>query len=202
MTSVAGIVLCGGQSRRMGRPKATLPFGPQTLIERVIQRVVAAVDPVLVVAAVEQELPRLPAGVPVVRDREPFEGPLSGLLGGFNELPAATEAAFVTGCDAPFLVPKLIRGLVGQMGDHDAVIPKVADRPQPLLAVYRVGAARVAAQRCRAVGLARMLDLVQHLETRWIDEPELRVHDPALESFLNVNTPADYAAALRRAGFV
>ena len=58
---VGGIVLCGGQSSRMGRPKALLPFGPEVMLERVVRILSAVARPIVVVAAPDQELPPLPA---------------------------------------------------------------------------------------------------------------------------------------------
>lgn len=71
---VAGIVLCGGMSQRMGRPKAWLPFGGELMLPRVVRLLSEVVSPVIVVAAPEQELPPLPAGIAVVRDEEKVAG--------------------------------------------------------------------------------------------------------------------------------
>ncbi len=49
--SAGGIVLCGGQSKRMGRPKAWLPFGGETMLERVVRLLSEVVHPIVVVAA-------------------------------------------------------------------------------------------------------------------------------------------------------
>jgi molybdopterin-guanine dinucleotide biosynthesis protein A len=92
------IVLCGGQSRRMARDKAWLPFGDETLLARVV-RIVSQCVPlgnVVVVAGMEQELPAIPKELRVVRDMAPGRGPLPALLAGLLDLPAEVEAAFVT----------------------------------------------------------------------------------------------------------
>jgi molybdopterin-guanine dinucleotide biosynthesis protein A len=72
MTSprVGGIVLCGGQSSRMGRPKAWLPFGDELMLPRVVRLLSEVVSEAVVVAAPEQDVPALPEGVAVVRDPE------------------------------------------------------------------------------------------------------------------------------------
>ena len=59
MTAAAGIVLCGGRSTRMGVPKATLPFGNETMLQRVVRLLHTVVSPVIVVAARDQVLPEL-----------------------------------------------------------------------------------------------------------------------------------------------
>jgi molybdenum cofactor guanylyltransferase len=68
LTRTGGIVLCGGESRRMGRPKAWLPFAGELMLPRVVRLLGEVVAPVVVVAAPGQDVPPLPAGVEVVRD--------------------------------------------------------------------------------------------------------------------------------------
>ncbi len=75
MTYAGGIVLCGGKSTRMGVAKATLPFGPETMLQRVVRLLGTVVSPIVVVAAREQELPALPAEVIVTRDEREAPGP-------------------------------------------------------------------------------------------------------------------------------
>ena len=62
---VGGIVLCGGHSRRMGSPKALLPFGDETMLQRVLRLLAPVVGPLVVVAARDQQLPELPSGVEI-----------------------------------------------------------------------------------------------------------------------------------------
>src|SRR5438132_1025759 len=103
MDRVGGIVLCGGRSKRMGRAKAWLPFAGEIMLPRVTRLVGEAVEPVVVVAAPEQELPALPPGVTVVRDAERDRGPLQGLAAGLTALAGRADAAFLSSCDVPFL---------------------------------------------------------------------------------------------------
>ena len=67
-TRIGDVVLCGGHSRRMGRPKFSLPFGEEVLLQRVCRILSGVVSPIVVVAAADQEVPGLPDGVRVVRD--------------------------------------------------------------------------------------------------------------------------------------
>src|SRR5262245_47236967 len=95
----AGIVLCGGQSRRMGQPKAWLPFGGDVMLPRVVRVLRSAVEPDVVVAAPDQDLPPLTIQVEVVRDEEKGRGPLQGLAAGFRALRGRAEAAYASSCD-------------------------------------------------------------------------------------------------------
>src|SRR5258708_37920520 len=85
-TPVAGIVLCGGQSTRMERPKAWLPFGPEVMLQRIVRILSDVVSPIVVVAAVGQDVPDLPQAVEIVRDEHEALGPLAGLAAGLKAL--------------------------------------------------------------------------------------------------------------------
>ena len=85
--TAGGIVLCGGKSTRMGVSKATLPFGPETMLQRVVRLLGTVVSPVVVVAAREQSLPELPDDITVARDEREQRGPLEGLRAGLTALP-------------------------------------------------------------------------------------------------------------------
>src|SRR4051794_24121870 len=134
---VGGVVLCGGQSSRMGRPKAWLPFGDELMLPRVVRLLSEVVSDVVVVAAPEQEVPALPDGVAVVRDPERGRGPLQGLAAGLGALRGA-EAAYASSCDVPFLSPAFVRRMIELLGDHVIAVPDVGGYRHPLAAVYRV----------------------------------------------------------------
>src|SRR5947199_10820375 len=91
---VAGLVLAGGQSTRMGRPKATLPFGPELMLQRVVRLLGSVVQPIVVVAAPGQQLPPLPADIIVVRDEREQRGPLEGLAAGLAAISPHVGAAY------------------------------------------------------------------------------------------------------------
>src|SRR5438270_6622638 len=118
MARVGGIVLCGGQSSRMGRPKAWLPFAGETMLARVVRLLGSVVSPLVVVAAPEQDLPPLPAGVAVVRDPQRGRGPLQGLAAGLEALLGRADAAYVSSCDVPFLEPGFVRRMIELLGEQ------------------------------------------------------------------------------------
>ncbi len=195
-----GIVLCGGKSRRMGRPKVMLPFGPESMLQRVVRLVGAVGEPVVVVASPGQDLPRLPSTTGVVCDRWPDRGPLEGIRAGLEALGEQAEAAYVTGCDVPLLVPGFVRRMIELSAGFDVAVPHVDGYDEPLAAVYRTSVlahveALLAADRLRPAFL------FERVRTRRIMADELTDVDPGLESLANVNSPADYLAALARAGF-
>lgn len=184
----------------MGRPKAWLPVAGEPMLTRVVRRVGRAVSPVVVVAAEGQELPELPVEVRVVRDRRPDQGPLEGLLRGFDELldrPVGERpsAAFVTSCDLPCLAPGLVRRLVERLGPEDeATAAEDGERLHPLVAVYRA-TVRETAERLLAAGRRRMFDLWESIAGRALTVEEWSDVDPQRLSLLNVNRPEDYERA-------
>lgn len=196
----AGIVVCGGLSRRMGRPKATLPFGPETMLARVVRLLSTVVDPLIVVAAAGQELPELPREVMVARDRRQNRGPLEGLAAGLLSLGERADAAFVTGCDVPLLKPEFVRRMVELSIGHDAAVPHIGGYDEPLSAVYN-RSVLPQAEALLAADQLRPMFLFNRVNTRRVSAEELHDVDPRLESLANVNSPADYRTALAAAGF-
>ncbi len=197
---VAAIVLCGGESRRMGRPKAWLPFGPERLLQRVVRIVGEAAAPVVVAAATVQDLPPLPPGVSVLRDDVPGRGPVQGLAAGLNALEGRVTLAFATAVDAPLLVPGWVGRLADLIGDADMAIPRTGALLHPLSALYRPATVRPAIDRMIAEGRFRASEIVDMVRAREVRADELRDVDPDLGTLANLNTPEEYRAALRRAG--
>lgn len=196
----AGVVLCGGESRRMGRPKELLPFGPERMLQRVVRLVSTAANLVVVVAAPGQALPELPGAVLIARDPIAGRGPLAGLAAGLAALPASVELAFAIGADAPLLRPAWITRLADLIGPADLAIPAIGGVLQPLAAAYRRRAVMPAIERLLGSGRSALIDLVDVLTTRVVAADELRDIDPDLTTLRNVNSPEDYRAALAEAG--
>jgi molybdopterin-guanine dinucleotide biosynthesis protein A len=198
MLRTAGIVLCGGQSSRMGRPKAWLPFLGETMLARVVRRLGEAVSPIVVVAAVGQGVPPLPAGVEVVRDARPGLGPLQGLAAGLEALADRTDAAYVSTCDVPLLLPAFVGRMIELLGEQHIAVPDVDGYRHPLAAVYRAVVLDVVRELLAEDRLRPML-LFDRVPTRLVRQEELEDVDPELRSLRNLNTAEDYEAALREA---
>lgn len=198
--TVGGVVLCGGRSTRMGAPKATLAFGPETMLQRVIRLLGGVVSPIVAVAARDQVLPELPAGVIVTRDEREAKGPLEGLRAGLSALPDSVEAAYVTSCDVPLLVPAFAERMISLMGDDDIAVMEIDGFPHPLSAVYR---RRVLPQVEVLLTQDRLrpVFLFDAVRTRRVKPEEMLAVDPQLRTLRNLNTPEDYKAALAEAGF-
>ncbi len=181
----------------MGKPKALLPFDGKPLIAHLVQRLSQRFSDIVVVAAPGQTLPSLP--VTLVHDSVAYQGPVGGLYYGLRA--ARGPAAFVTSCDVPFLQLPFVDYLVSQLDhnghDYDVVVPVWQDRLQPLHAVYR---RRVVPhlQKQLATQRLRPVYLYDTVPTRKVPPTEIERFDPEGLSFLNMNTQADYQAALAR----
>jgi molybdopterin-guanine dinucleotide biosynthesis protein A len=196
------LILCGGKSSRMGRDKATLPFGPELMLRRVVRLMSDVVEPenIVVVAAPGQTLPELPADVTVVHDAQQYLGPLAGLATGLRAMGNRGDAAYATGCDVPLLVPAFVSRMFELLGEHDVAVPRDGEHHHPLAAVYRATVlpkieALLAAERLRPRFLFDEVDTVE------IPVKELRGVDPRLSTLENLNFAEDYEAALKAAGF-
>lgn len=193
------IVLCGGKSTRMGTSKATLPFGPESMLHRIVRLLGTVVSPIVVVAARDQVLPELPEEIIVARDEREARGPLEGLRAGLKALPAHVEAAYVTSCDVPLLVTGFVDRMIELLGSHDIAVMEIDGFAHPLSAVYRRSVlphveALLAADRLRPAFLFEAAD------TRRVRPDEMRVLDPELRTLRNLNTREDYLTALADAG--
>lgn len=198
-----GIVLCGGLSTRMGRPKADLPLAGRPLLLHVIDTLGEAVGSgrVAVVAAADQPLPPLPAGVRVARDAAAGRGPLEGLAAGLASLADEVDAVFLAACDAPLLRPTFARRLLDlcAAGPEWCVVPAVGGFRHPTAAAYHVAVLPTLLEML-AAGRLKPGELFAAVPTRFVDADELRDADPAFDSLRNVNTLADYAALVRDHG--
>ena len=184
----------------MGLPKLALPFGPELMLQRIVRLLREACDPIVVVAAPGQELPKSPDDLIVTRDKREGRGPLEGLSAGLAALPEDVEAAYATSCDVPLLVPAFVRRMFELLGDHAAAVPVSGGFQHPLAAVYRPSVLEPI-DRLLAADRLRPAFLFESVATRRVTEAELRDVDPELNTLKNLNQPADYLAALAQAGF-
>jgi molybdopterin-guanine dinucleotide biosynthesis protein A len=184
------IILAGGESKRMGRDKAALPFDGETLL----QRVIASVQPLFVRTLVSVREPRGDVALPLICDTQSDGGPLVGLASALEA--ATTPWVFVVACDMPFVAPALIEHLAGLRAGHQAVIPKVHEHAQPLAAFYARACLPVLRQSL-ARGNKSIIGALKSLDVRYVGADELLPFDSQLRSFFDLDTPQDVALAER-----
>ncbi|MGB5149053.1 MAG: molybdenum cofactor guanylyltransferase [Mycobacterium sp.] len=181
--ALAGIVLAGGASRRMGRDKATLVVAGRTLVERVVATVGTRCTPVFVVAAPGQALPVLDAEI--LRDEVRGLGPLLATALGLRAAAAAgLEHAFVCAVDMPHLTAEVIDELrdSAAISAADVVLPWDG-RDHYLAGIYRTALASWADELV-AAGERSMRALVDSCDSQRIVMEQRR-------ELTNVNTPQD-----------
>jgi molybdenum cofactor guanylyltransferase len=193
---VGGIVLCGGRSSRMGRAKAWLPFGDELMLPRVVRILAANVKPIIVVAAPGQDVPPLPKDIEIARDPEEGRGPLQGLVAGLQAIGNRADSIYLSSCDVPFLQPGFVQRMIELLGSYSICVPKIGEFHHPLAAVYRIGVLDTALQLL-AQNRPRPVYLFELLPTRVVGAADLADVDPTFQSLRNLNSPADYEAALR-----
>jgi molybdopterin-guanine dinucleotide biosynthesis protein A len=176
----------------MGRNKAFLELGDQSLIEVVIERMASVCAEVLVVAGNAQLYASL--RVPVVEDRFRGVGALGGLHAG---LEAAThELALVVGCDMPFLNLDLLRAFARWTEGFDVAVLRHGEEGyvEPLHGAYR-RACLPAIEKAIRAKRRRIVSFFPHVQVRYVTPASVAPFDPDLRSFRNVNTPQEWEAA-------
>ena len=191
--NATAIILTGGKSSRMGRPKALLPFDGRTMIEHIAQTFSRLFSEIVIVASPDQELPSLSATL--VRDEISYQGPAAGIYYGLRA--ASQDVAFVISCDVPFINLSFVSYLMSQIPDYEVVVPYWDGRYQPLHAVHRRSVWPLLQKQLEG-GDHRPISLYKMVRTREIHEDEIRRFDPEGLSFLNMNTWEEYNAALIR----
>jgi molybdopterin-guanine dinucleotide biosynthesis protein A len=184
----------------MGLAKATLPFGPELMLQRIVRILSGIVRPVVVVAAPRQQLPPLPADVLIARDEREGRGPLEGLLVGLTAVAGHADAAYATSCDVPLLQPAFVEAMIARLGDAEIAVPVEGQFPHPLAAVYRTSVLPHI-RELLAMDRLRPAFLFERVKTHRVPVEALQTADAGLATLRNLNRPEDYLGALAEAGF-
>jgi molybdopterin-guanine dinucleotide biosynthesis protein A len=191
------VVQAGGQSLRMGENKALKAFLGRPLIERVVERLRPVADELLITTNEPEAYAFL--DLPRVADVRPGRGPLGGL---YTALVAAKHPCVaVIACDMPFACGPLIVAGAGLLlqDKADVVIAESAEGFEPLHAVYRRNTCIAAIESAMQAEQWRMISWFPQVIVRKLTSTELTRYDPDGLAFWNVNTPAEFAEAERRA---
>ncbi len=191
---VSAIVLAGGKNLRLGRSKALENIDGKSLIERVIERLRPLTDQILIVTSREKyDLPDV-GEADILFDLYPEMGPLGGIYTGLLE--AQFENSIVVACDMPFLNTDLLRYMVEQAGDFDAVVPRLGEgMVEPLHAVYSQSCRGKMKERLESNRLG-VHSFIHDICVRYVERVEYERFDPQLLSFFNVNYPSDLERAI------
>lgn len=189
---MTGIILAGGENRRMGTDKAFLELSGKPMIERVMD-VLRTVCRRLIIVTNSPERYAAYEETVIMRDVLGLRGPLTGIYSGLTR--SEEEYNFITACDMPFLNAGLIAYLEEQATGYDVTLPEVEGRAEPLHAVYhrRLLPAVEAKLREERREIRGILDAAK---VRYITADEVARFDPDHRSFKNINTRREYEEAL------
>jgi len=186
IANVAGFILLGGKSSRYGSNKAFVEIDGVRLVDRVAGIMQSIFQRVVLLTNTPEEYAYLQ--MPMVEDLVKGFGPMGGIYTGLMTL--SDEAGFFVACDMPFLSESLIRHMVDLRADFDAVVPRMDWMLEPLHALYSKKCLHVIHE---AIGQHQhqILKCFAEMRVRYLDEEELRLWDPDLRSFFNINKPED-----------
>lgn len=185
MEAPIGVVLAGGEGRRLGGGKAVVALGGTPLLCYPLAALRAALAEVVVVAKRDTELPPLP-GIAVWSEPDEPRHPLTGIVHALEH--AGGRSVLVCAGDLPFVTGTLVRTLAQEDArGAPAVVPRAEGRIEPLLARYDF-AARAPLAGALHDGQGRLTEIVAALEPRLLDVEDAR-------PFFNVNVPEDLLTA-------
>lgn len=190
---VTGVILAGGASSRMGSNKALLSIDGEPLISRIHRTLLELFEEVVVVTSDPDQYSFI--GCRLVADIWREKGTMVGVHAGLSA--CSGDAAFVVGCDMPFLQGDFVRHLAEIKVDADVVVPRSPDGLHPLHAVYRKSALPLI-ERFLKEGNLSMMDLLAALKAKVVEPDEFAGFDPSFSSVVNVNTPQEFDSACKR----
>lgn len=195
---LTGIILAGGQSRRMLKDKALLSFEDKPMLEIIIEKLKRISSEIIVVTN-SSLLSRLVSltkkyKLKMIDDLIPHQGPLGGIYTGL--LVSSNLYNFVVACDMPLLNTELINYMKKGIRGLAAVIPCIDGYPQPLFALYSKRCIGPIRKRLLSRGL-KVSSFFADVKVRYITDDEITRFDPQYLSFFNINNLDDYSCALR-----
>lgn len=194
LTKVSGaVILAGGDSTRLGQPKALLKFDGKMLIELIVEKLQQCFSEITIVTDKPHYYDHLSVRLTGDLLDTELKSPLRGIHAGLSASKMSFQ--FVVGCDMPFILPALIGYMSNFLGRCDAVVPRNNDHFQPLHAFYHKRCVETIEEQIRKKEY-KVSDFFSHINTCYINREEIIRYDPFECSFLNINTWSDYKKAL------
>jgi molybdopterin-guanine dinucleotide biosynthesis protein A len=186
---ITGAILAGGKGLRFGKNKALQQLRGKRFIDLAIESLRPFCDPVM--AVVSEIEPYMDTGAMLAQDIIQNQGPLGGIYTALLFSPS--EWVFVKATDMPFLVPELAAMIIDAKEGCDAVVPKMNEYYDPLLAMYNRRCLPVIVRQLQEPDRRQVSGIFRKIRIRTVTESEWRKVDPDALSFKNVNTPSDLA---------
>jgi molybdopterin-guanine dinucleotide biosynthesis protein A len=174
------VILAGGKSTRMGQDKNMLPINEQPMIGHIHEQLSTYFSQIVISANDKARYSFL--GITIVQDKVTGKGPLMGIASALRA--SKNDVNFVVACDIPTIDISLVRTMLRQIGDYDAVVPKVGpSHYEPLFAVYSKKALPLL-DKALQLGIYRVVDALNLCNVMYIDL--------SCRRFTNINTMDDY----------
>ena len=184
--SLSAVLLAGGESRRMGRDKATMSWRGRPLWEWQMEKL-RALKPEKILLSARCDVAWRPADVELILDVPPSRGPLSGLAAALGAI--ETDHLLALAVDMPFVTTKHLQLLCGLATNGMGVIPMLDGKAEPLAAIYpkEAGAVFVEALQSENFSLQPIVRKLINLNLL----TEVPVTGAAREFYRNINEPRD-----------
>lgn len=191
MKKATAIILAGGKNTRIGKNKAFIQLSTG---ETILQNAINMLQPIFpeIIIVTNQKDAYQKFNVPVVEDLIKESGPLGGIFTGLCY--STSKHNFLVACDMPFIKPALIKLLLEEIGNYDAVIPDVDGEVEPLFALYSKNCISVMFEHLQKQSL-KIREVLGELHLKKIGAKEIDRLDPEHLSFFNINTEEDLRTA-------
>jgi molybdopterin-guanine dinucleotide biosynthesis protein A len=184
--SCTGVILAGGENRRMPVTKAFIRINGKRIIETNVKIMESLFQDIFIVTNSPELYVHL--GIPLLGDVYPVRGPMTGILTAL--LNASQQWIFISACDMPCINADLIRYMASRRERYEAVVPRPFNKAEPLFTFYSKRLIRHM-ERAIHAGTRGLQDFLRNKKVKYIPNQELKNIDTRLQSFINLNTPED-----------
>ncbi len=193
LINCTGVILAGGENRRMPVPKAFIKVRGKKIIERSLSIMKSLFREVFIVT--DRPADYVYLGVPMLGDAYDIRGPMTGIL--TSLICSSNSWIFATACDMPFINEELIRYGASQRDGYEAVTPLLDGLTEPLFSFYSK-LMITGMEKTLLSGDTGLKDFLNTKRVKYLREKEIRKIDPEISSFINFNTPEDLEIYTRK----
>ena len=184
---VSGVILAGGENRRMGSDKSLLPLNGARLIDHIYSKMSEIFEEVIIATNSGDLYKDIPCNK--VSDVYDGMGPLAGIHSGLKH--ASNDRIFVVACDMPFISREVIRNICSHIGSGDVLLPLTHQGHEPLHALYEKSCLP-AIEKVVDMGEKRISSIFDIVKVNEISFQDISNESSDEKSFLNINSPEDY----------
>ena len=189
--NLSAVIQAGGNSSRMGHDKGLVKLAGKPMAQHVLDQVKNLAEETLITTNNQAEYAQF--GVKMVADETPGAGALPGLLTALRA--AKGKHVLLVAVDMPFIAKDVLEHLLSLKDKANVIVPRWADRFQPMQAVYEREVVLSAVSTALSQNKKRMISFYDNITLHTVSEATIRQLDPTERTFFNVNTPEELAEA-------